>query len=272
MNVINLLTQRKPYTATILLLTLLQVTALAQKKIKTLEVSDTIVSAWVDRPGELYILTKHGQLQKFDANGKVLSLYSDHPAPTLFDPHDGSRLFAYFRATRQYDLMSPTLQIMQTFTIDSAAAIDPWLACMAGDYDVWILDAADWSMKKINTRIGSVVAEELLPAKTGRVKDHSIFMRSYQGFVFLLDTTEGILIFNSVGKHIKTLPVKNIQYFNFLGEELYYLEGDKLKFFDLFTAESREQKLPSTGNSIALLTDERLFLIRKNTIDIMSIP
>ncbi|HEY9006217.1 hypothetical protein [Ohtaekwangia sp.] len=263
----------KRYTLcfTLLLLISLHTVVLAQKKVKTLEVSDTIVSAWVDRPGELYILTAQGQLQKFDADGKLLSVYSNKPSPTLFDPRDGSRLFAFFRSERQYDLMGPSLQIMQTFTIDSAAAVDPWLACMAGDHDVWILDAADWSLKKINTQAGSVMVEELLPAKPDRKKSACTFLRSYQGFVFLLDTTEGILIFNSVGKLVKTLPVKHIQYFNFLGEELYYLDNDRLKFFDLFTTEAREQKLPSAA-TIGLLTDERMFLIKHKSIDILYAP
>ena len=47
----------------------------AQKKIITIESSVTkSFSATVDRVGELYVITKKGQIQKFDANGKLISV------------------------------------------------------------------------------------------------------------------------------------------------------------------------------------------------------
>lgn len=236
------------------------------RKIKTLEVSDTIRYAAVDRPGELYIVTTSGQLQKFDTDGKLVALHKDKPVPTLFDPRDGSRLFAFFRETRQYNFLNPSFEAVQAFSIDSSFATEPWLACVSGDHNIWLFDAADWTLKKLNTTTGALSVEEAIETKS-RQKSTYTFLREYQGFVFLLDVSEGILIFNSVGKHIRTIEVKNLSYFNFLGEELYYLQGDTLRFFDLFTTETREQKLATPGN-FALITDERFFLIRKNIIEI----
>lgn len=236
------------------------------RKIKTLEVSDTIRYAAVDRPGELYIVTTSGQLQKFDTDGKLVALHKDKPAPTLFDPRDGSRLFAFFRESRQYNFLNPSFEAVQAFSIDSSFATEPWLACVSGDRNIWLFDVADWTLKKINTTTGALSVEEVMETKS-KQKSNYTFLREYQGFVFLLDVSEGILIFNSVGKHIRTIAVKNLSYFNFLGEELYYLQGDTLRFFDLFTTETREQKLATPGN-FALITDERFFLIRKNIIEI----
>lgn len=236
------------------------------RKIKTLEVSDTINFAAVDRPGELYIVTTSGQLQKFDTDGKLVALHKDKPAPTLFDPRDGSRLFAFFRETRQYSFLNPSFEAVQAFSIDSSFATEPWLACVSGDRNIWLFDVADWTLKKINATTGALSVEEAVEVKS-KQKSNYTFLREYQGFVFLLDVSEGIMIFNSVGKHIRTIEVKNLTYFNFLGEELYYLQGDTLRFFDLFTTETREQKLATPGN-FALITDERFFLIRKNIIEI----
>ena len=241
-------------------------TSAQTRKIKTLEVSDTIRYAAVDRPGELYIVTTSGQLQKFDTDGKLVALHKDKPAPTLFDPRDGSRLFAFFRESRQYNFLNPSFEAVQAFSIDSSFATEPWLACVSGDRNIWLFDVADWTLKKINTTTGALSVEETIETKS-RQKSNYTFLREYQGFVFLLDVSEGIQIFNSVGKHIRTIAVKNLSYFNFLGEELYYLQGDTLHFFDLFTTETREQKLATPGN-FALITDERFFLIRKNIIEI----
>lgn len=240
------------------------------KKIRSLEISDTITTIAVDRPGDLYIITHKGQLQHVDKDGKLLSLYKKDPTPTLFDPRDGSRLFAYFRDKQHFGYLNPSFEISQLIQLDSAFSIDPWLVCASGDYNIWILDVADWSLKKIDIKKGIVFTEVSMPENFTKVKSDFTTMREYQGFLFLADRTKGIHIFNGMGKHIRTLAIDHLSYFNFLGEELYYPSGDELTFFDLFTTETRKIKLPAPGKLVAL-TDERLFLVRDHQVDIFEI-
>src|SRR5687767_6814977 len=84
--------------------------AFAQKKIKTLEVSDTIRFASVDRPGDIYLITRDGQIQKFDKDGKLSVLYKHKTLPTLFEPRDGAKLFAYYRENQEYDYLNPSFE------------------------------------------------------------------------------------------------------------------------------------------------------------------
>ena len=92
-------------------------------------------------------------------------------------------------------------------------------------------------------------------------------MREYYGFVFLLNPAKGIHIFNGMGRLIKTIDVKGVHSFNFLGEELYYAQGNKLKFVDLFNADSREVALVNPAK-FTLLTDERMFSIQHKVVKI----
>ena len=237
------------------------------KKIRSLEISDTIEYAAVDRPGDLYIVTRAGQIQKFDPDGKLLSLYRHNAMPTLFDPRDGARLFAYFRSLQQYWYLNPSFDVTSSHVLDSAFAIDPWFVCSSGDHNLWILDAADWSLKKIDPKKGSVLTEATFAVTPGKHPDDFTFMREYQGFLFLLDRSQGILIFSSMGKLIRTLPAKGLKYFNFLGEELYYQQNDALQFFDLFSAETRQMALPSPA-TFTLVTDEKIYTIGPQQIGI----
>ena len=240
------------------------------RKIRTQEVSDTIITVAVDRPGDLYIITKEGQLQHFDKDGKLLSLYKKGQAPTLFDPRDGSRLFTYFRQAQQYAYLNPSFEITQLVQIDSAFSIDPWLVCASGDYNIWILDAADWSLKKVDIKKGIVLAETVMPATFSKLKSDYITFREYQGFLFITDQTKGVHVFNGMGKYLRTVPVQRPFYFNFLGEEMYYQSGASLTFFDLFSTGTRQVKLPA-ASAFTLLTDERLFLISHRQIDVYEI-
>jgi len=241
----------------------------AQKKIITIEVSDTIVAAAVDRPGELYVLTRNGQIQKFGVDGKLLAVYKQDPSPTLFDPRDGARLFAYYRNDQHYSLLGPSLEISASFQIDSSIAISPWLISTSGDMGLWVLDAADNSLKKYNTVNSLIMADVRIPGDVlGNVAD-VMSIREYQGFLFLLDRTKGIHVFNAIGKWLRTVGTPGIDYFNFLGEELYYPAGNDLTFFNLFTASENRVTKPVPGQ-IILLTDERTFAVSDRQIDFYS--
>jgi hypothetical protein len=246
----------------------LSLSGYAQKKVKTLELSDTIVFAAVDRPGDLYVITKSGQMQKFDEDGKLKVVYKNKSVPTLFDPRDGSRLFAYYRNLQQYAYLNPSFEEMSAFHIDSAFVIQPWLISPSGDHKLWVLDAADNSLKRINVNQSVVETEVLIDSIIHDVKDFTT-IREYQGFVFLLHPEKGIVIFNALGRHIKTIAAQRIAGFNFLGEELYYQEGGKLKFFDLFSADTREVAGDKAG--FTLITDRRIYLVKTKSIDILTL-
>jgi hypothetical protein len=245
------------------------VSSFAQQKIKSVEVSDTIIYATIDRPGDLYLVTKEGQIQKFDKDGKLLIVYKHQGAPTLFDPRDGSRIFCYYREQQQYDYYNPSFEVTASYRIDPAFAIQPWLMCPSGDHKLWILDNADNSLKKINAQHTEVELEVLIDSTL--IKDASSFvsMREYQGFVFILNPKKGIYIFNSLGIHIRTIEEKGLNTINFLGEELYFLKGNEIKFFNLFSAENRSIAVPKPAGMV-LLTDERQFLILKKSVEILT--
>lgn len=249
----------------VVLFSLLSFCSHAQKKIASITLSDKIVLALVDRVGELYALTSGGQIQKFDINGNILSSYKREPRPTLFEPRDGSRLFAFFRDKRKIEYLKPSFELYDALIIDSAFVLDPWLACSFGDHNIIVVDAADNALKRINPRTSTVEVDVSLQGIVSKPAD-IIYMREYQGFIFLLDQQKGIHIVSGMGRLIKTILVPNLPYFNFLGEELYYPINNDLHFLNLLSGEQRDIKLPKAFN-FGLITDERLFLIQPNTVD-----
>jgi len=240
--------------------------ASAQVKIKSISLSDTILYATVDRPGDLYVITKGGQLQRFAPDATLGVVYKLGTLPTQFDPRDGSRLFAYFRSDRHYAFYNPSFDMTASYHLDSSFVIEPWLVTISGDHDIWVVDAADGSLKKVTKATETVDVDVKIPP--GLYKDVKAFtaIREYQGFVFLLQPRKGIQVFNRMGKWLRTIESPTLKSFNFIGEELYYIEANKLKFFNLFTTETREQALPQPAQFF-LVTDERIYSIRDKTID-----
>jgi len=251
------------FTCMLMLASVVQVTA--QTKIKSIKVSDEITYATVDRPGELYITTSKGQIKRFDVEGNMVSEYNRDPI-TLFDPRDGARLFAYYRKDQHYAYLNPSFETTAVHTLDSSMVIEPWLACASGDHNLWIFDAADKTLKRINVATSSIDAAIQLTDLT----DLSAleYMREYQGFLFLHHRDKGILVYSSMGRYLRSIGGKGVKSFNFIGEELYYVENSKINLFNLFTTETRE--LPLSGNfQFVLMTDERLYKIMGKTIEVL---
>lgn len=245
------------------------VAAVAQEKITSVTLSDTIVDAAVDRPGDFYVITQSGQLQRFDKDGKLTLLYKAKEIPTVFDPRDGARLFAYYRSDQHYDYLNPSFKVTASYKIDPSFAIQPWLLCPSGDHKLWLLDNADHTLKKINVRESEVEVEVVVDSALTGSPEAFKTMREYQNFVFLLNPKKGLYIFNGLGIYLRTVGGPGIRSFNFLGEELYYLKNRKVHFFNLFTADEREIDVDPVYTDI-ILTDERMILFTPGRIDICS--
>ena len=240
--------------------------AWGQSPIKEVRVDADILWAGVDRPGDLFVILANGEVQKFDKSGRKIGQHRFDSPPTLLDPLDGVQSFYYFRANRHYGTLSYDFSSVSEQELDPSFAINPWLVCPALR-ELWILDSADFSIKKTSMNAMTISLESTLkhlPDK--RITDY-IALREYQNYVFLLDRSSGVHMFNPLGKFVRTLGEKGMAYFNFLGEELYYVSGQNLVFVDLYTGEQRTNLLPLSC-TFALLNDDRLFAIKGRTITI----
>lgn len=235
------------------------------KKISSFKTPADVTYAAVDRAGDFYVVLQSGEIQKYDKNGVLLGSYVHEGIPTLFDPANAIRLLVYYKKGQQFTWLSPDLGINPFQVVDSSIAIDAALICPSGDRNMWILDDADLSLRKVSLTDSRVIAE--FSIRDQFKGDTFTQMREYQSFLFLLDPETGIFIYNSLGKQIAKIQTAGVPYFNFLGEELYYVEAGKLKFMDLFSAETREIPIAATAEFI-LLTDERMILANKNQVEI----
>jgi len=238
------------------------------KPLHTYLLKSPVDYVYVDRPGDLYVQFLSGTIQKFDVNGKLLDEFKPQQKLTIFDPRDGARAFTYSQKSQWYSYAYfGTLNKIQ---IREEYAIDPMLVCSSGDKDLWIIDQADFSLKKINTDRSTVDVEVLLPESLRTAKSNILSVREYQGFLFLLEKSSGIYIFSSMGKLLKHLEGNTITYFNFLGEELYYPVNNTLIFYDLFDTSTREMQVDPSVKYM-LLTDERIFTIYEDRIEFQAL-
>lgn len=240
-------------------------TATAQTPVQTIDVPVGIHAIYLERSGDFYIHQEDRKLTHVDPTGKIIASASVEFA-TIIDPWYGIDVLLYQSPHDYYNLLDTHLEPLDRVAIDPAFAIEPYLVCHSGEKNFWILDRADWSIKRINTARLRVEAEQTLPPAI-TTDPHLMMMREYQHFLFLLDQQKGIAILNSLGIHIKQLPVSGIEYIGFIGEELYYKVGTTITFYDLFDGTTRTETVDSTVHQI-LYTDTHIIKSYTNRLEI----
>ncbi|MCX8490225.1 MAG: hypothetical protein ORN54_04080 [Cyclobacteriaceae bacterium] len=234
------------------------------KKIKEIK-SAEVTHATVDRLGNFFIVSKKNVIKKFDSQGKLMATLKGN-STTLLEPWYHPSIFLFSHLTQKYWIYGRYFENEKEYSIEPSWAIQPTLVCPSNDNKLWLFDVADASIKKVNPATKEVVIEfytDTIQAKGTPVYTH---LREYQNMIFLLNQQSGIEVYSHIGKKIYQVDKAGINNFNFFGEELYYLDGTKMKFFDLGTGTTREIEVGGDYKYV-LASDESIILVsQKNRI------
>lgn len=249
---------------------LLSTTGYAQlDKIAELNLSGVSVVS-VDRLGNFYFVLPSGKMQKYDPDAKLLDESSKSVLPlTLLEPWNPLNVFTYSNKTSKYQHWDHHLLLLEEKALEPSFSITPQLVCPDNEvHKAWILDAADFSLKKVNLLTSEIELDTPLPTDWANEKAEFVFIREYQNRIFILDKNKGILMLNHIGKVITSIDVKGLSFFNFLGQELCYRNKGKIQLLDLHTGETRTVTELVNPDTIlfTIITDERLVVGRKDKI------
>jgi hypothetical protein len=229
------------------------------KEWKTKEIENVSV----DRIGNFFLVYKKGGIRKYAPNGKVMATLSKSK-PTLLEPWYHPSIFIYNRETQKYFLYGRFFENVKELKLAPEFAIEPYLICPTHDNRLWILDKIDYSLKKVNPLTQEVINEFTL--NTGSATPMFSFLCEYQNLIFLKEKN-AIWIINTMGKVINKIESNQLGNFGFFGQELYYLEKNKIHFINLLTEDRYEIALEGDVQ-FAVVTDERIMSVSKNKISL----
>ena len=235
------------------------------KKIKEIKIQSNIELVSVDRVGGFYTVSDCG-IEQFSPEGKQQNKYNPKGCTNtdLLEAWPLMRIYAYQKDKQQFIVFDHNLEIVDFLKIDPSFAVEPKLAAPSSDLkSYWILDT-DNSIKKIDLNSKSVSLEtDTLTNLRGKF----VHMREYQSLLFLLDEQSGIYAINKLGNVVSRIDAPGVKYFSFAGEDLYYLKGNQLHFYDIFTKATYSIEVP-IDIKFAVATDERLIFFREGLADI----
>ncbi|MGP8217529.1 MAG: hypothetical protein ACLQQ4_18315 [Bacteroidia bacterium] len=176
-------------------------------------------------------------LKKYSSNGTLLYTHSDksYGNITALNAYDPMKIMVFYRDFPAIVFLDNTLS-QNGNTVNPGDLGYPLtsLACVSHDNGMWIYDAQTLQLIRFDVNLNPL-------QKTGNLNQllgiplNPIFLSEYNSYVYLNDTTEGILMFDAFGTYYKTLPFKGLTHYQVRGDDMFYMQNHKIHSFHLKT-------------------------------------
>jgi len=176
-------------------------------------------------------------LKKFSSTGTLLYTHSDKTYGDIsaVDVYDPMKVMLFYKDFPQIVYLDNTLS-QNGNTINPADMGYPLtqLACISHDNGLWIYDGQVLQLVRFDVNLNTFQKTGNLNQLLG-ITVNPVSLTEYNSYLYLNDTVQGILIFDSFGTYYKTLPFTNVKHFEVRGDDLFYMQHHKLHAFHMKT-------------------------------------
>jgi hypothetical protein len=224
-----------------------------------------------DAYGNLYISDSKGNINKYDSTGKFMLNFSPQKlgTVTLLEAWNTIRIFVFYRDFQEYLVLERFLGPMPNNSLNQDQVGFARMATLGSDYNLWLMDETDFSLKKYDRQFNKVLFKTSLELLLDLHEYDINFMREYQNNLYVNDRNSGILVFDVFGSYKKKIAFKGIDFFTFHDDELCYLQNDTLFLFHLYLLSTRAIPLPAgKGYKQVFMRNRKLFAVKPDGVDI----
>jgi hypothetical protein len=206
-------------------------------------------AASLDRRGGLYVADADNNIRQFGPEGLPLNTYAPAQPGHVgqLEAFNLTNTLVFYDDRQQLVLLDRFLAPLSELRLADYLDGTVRVATLAPDNQVWLLDESTLTLREFDPGTLRLVQNTPLDLLIGRTRPDFRFIRQYQNNTYLVDKTTGVYVFDNLGNYKKKLPLPGLSTVGFRGDELYYLDGDQVRFFHLYNLTSRAVALPSVA-------------------------
>lgn len=224
-----------------------------------------------DKLGQIYVLDQNQELIKFNNQGRPVFRYSNSTLGHLaqMDVTNPFSILLFYPDFATVIILDRTLSEIGEFNLLDLDIIDVTAVGASNDNNVWLYDPVNWRLKKIDHQGRMLQQSDDL----SQVLDRGLLVRfilERGNQVFLNDPEQGIFIFDLYGKFLNRLPIKGLDAFQIMGEQLIFQHDGQLEAYHLRSLDRRILKLPikTSATDQLQIQPDRLFVVKKDKLEI----
>lgn len=234
--------------------------------ITTLNVSGAFITS--DNLNNLYVVTADNSLVKFDSTGKKLFTYNTKKYGQLkfADATNPLKLLLYFPDFTTVVFLDNTLSELSVKNLKQSGIIQPVCVALASDNNLWVYDAMDLKLKKLDQNFNVLVESGDMLSTVHDLPEPNLLLER-DNFIFLNDPAKGVFVFDNYSTYSHLIPIKGLKDFQVFDEKILYQKDNVIHSYDVQTLSSRTIPLPdSSGVLQSSIEKNRLYLLKKNEV------
>jgi hypothetical protein len=225
----------------------------------------------LDRYNFAYVNDEKGNIFKISPEGELIQTYSPQKKGdvTLLDAWRNVNIFVFYRSFQEFVILDRFMNPSPHIRFERERVGFVQMAAYSSDNNLWVLDNDDFSLKKYNLENTLILQKTSLDLILDPRTYDLNYMREYQNYLFVNDKNSGVLIFDNLGNYKSTMPIKGLNFFSFINNEIYFLQNNTIILRDLYSSKERSIALPAGKEYIhALIGDKIMYLFTKEGMEI----
>ena len=246
---------------------------LSAQELSSLSITKTIKGDFAycmpDELGNVFALTKNGQLKKYNTNldsmgvfnevrryGKLYSISADNPLRTAL----------YFKEYRTILVLDRLMQVVNKIDLRKAGVFQVKAIAQSYDNLFWVYDEQDSKLKKIEEGKLVFATADLRLVFSEPIVPSTIF--DLGGFVYVYDEKNGLFIFDYYGALKNRIAFLGWKGVHPVGKQIVGLKNNFLISYTPGNIDTREFALPDElkDNELLHFTPTGCFLIKEGAI------
>ena len=222
-----------------------------------------------DNFGNTY-LVKGDEIRKYNPSGDLLKIYSNKNLGkiTSIDASNALRLLVFYKDFANIIILDDLLsQNGDNINLMDLSLEQCDLVCSSFNNGMWFFNRQNANLVRLNDNLQTAVNTGNLNRLLGSDLKPN-FMLEYDGYVYLNNPTEGILVFDIYGTYSKTIAIKGLQHFQVKDQGLIYFAAGVLKSYNLKQLTTAE--IPFAGVNDARIEKENYYLFYKDSVLVKS--
>ena len=222
--------------------------------------------ASIDRLNNIYLVDDRGGIDKYDSDIKLVLQYSPQQLAeiSLIEAWNPLKVFIFYQDFQEYIFLDRFLTATSRFNVREFSNYTR-AATISADNNVWLLDYADFSLKKYDVILNQITIATSLSQVLSQDDNDIRYLREYQNLLFLADFHHGIFVFDNLGNYLRKIETDSVEYFNFKGNNLYYLKDNSIELVDIYTLTEKKIELKNTP-LFAFFYDNKLLTLTESKI------
>jgi len=208
-----------------------------------------------DNLQNIYAATEQGQILKFDKKGNKQFEYSNNRLGQVgkIAIKNPLNILVYYPDLAVIIILDRTLSVIKELNLYDLDIIAPKGIALANDNNIWVYDEITAVLKKISPE-GTTLFESRNLNQLLQKQLNPSFLQEKNNEVYLSDKENGLFIFDAFGQLKQTIPIKGIDQFQVLDQQIIIWKKGQAYLLDATILEAISLPLPTTRKAIKMMT------------------